>query len=482
MITISTRKIQHVLFSVFVSVIFITPLLVFGSEHGGLVPCKGIDDCNFNHLIILVKNIINFLIIVAAPLAAIMFVYAGWLYMTAQGDSGKVSQAHDIFRTVFLGFIFILGAWLAVYTISKALLGDELQFLGDSSGSSEIRPTLGSGSPGQERSSSTGGDNQSGLRVVTPEELAAENAITKTATDSEIVGSECSVIKDKSTLLYEERSVKSANECIGFETYDGKNQVCCYGCNSADTCDALTKTVSETTFANNVLAKYDVLSGEVIQLVSGENSDYHQELWDLFSKIFPDNITDTYISKFVVFDDIKNPELAKVIPNFVDDDGTWTMYFNRDLFRYGIDKQEQQFTVVHELAHILTLNSVQVKVDALNKDKDQCKTYYDVVGCSMSQSYINTFFNRFWKGEKYTYIQNIESGEHDLYLQNPNDFINDYAATEPREDIAESFANFVFENKDETPNTQANQKIQFFYNYPELIQLRDDIRNILLIQ
>ena len=173
MITISTRKIQHVLFTVFVAVIFITPLLVFGAEHGGLVPCKGID-CNFNHLIILAKNIIKFLIIVAAPLAAIMFVYAGWLYMTAQGDSGKVSQAHDIFRTVFFGFIFILGAWLAVYTISKAILGHALQVLGDSSRSSGIRPTLGSGSSGQERSSLVGGGSQSGLRVATSQKTVAQ--------------------------------------------------------------------------------------------------------------------------------------------------------------------------------------------------------------------------------------------------------------------------------------------------------------------
>jgi hypothetical protein len=52
--------------------------------------------------------------------------------------------------------------------------------------------------------------------------------------------------------------------------------------------------------------------------------------------------------------------------------------------------------------------------------------------------------------------------------------VDDYATTHPTEDIAESFAYFVF-SPEPTGDSIKDQKIAFFYEYPELVKLRQSI-------
>lgn len=95
---------------------------VFVAEAQSLIPCTG-PDCNFEKFIQLIQNVIDFLLVsIAVPLAMILFAYAGWLYMSASGDPGKITQGHTIFKNVLIGLVIALAAWLVVSTISKALL------------------------------------------------------------------------------------------------------------------------------------------------------------------------------------------------------------------------------------------------------------------------------------------------------------------------------------------------------------------------
>lgn len=107
------------------------------SGSSGLVPCgydevpPGADpkvaitvaeDCDFWDLLQLAKNIIDFLLYtIAMPLAAIMFAYAGWLYLSAQGNESKVKEAHHIFGMVALGLALALAAWLIVNALVVGL-------------------------------------------------------------------------------------------------------------------------------------------------------------------------------------------------------------------------------------------------------------------------------------------------------------------------------------------------------------------------
>jgi len=98
-----------------------------GTGDEGLVPCEGAN-CNFSSFMQLIINLIDFLIKISIPIAIILFSYAGFLYITAGGNPGKIGQAHDIFKTVFIGFLIVLSAWLIVNTLVGPLLNTDEGF------------------------------------------------------------------------------------------------------------------------------------------------------------------------------------------------------------------------------------------------------------------------------------------------------------------------------------------------------------------
>lgn len=94
----------------------------------GLVPCGDLGEpaCQACHVVSLGKNLIGFAMYVAVFIAVVMIAYAGFKYITAQGDSSKVSDAHRIFRSVVIGLIIILGSWTMVDTLLKTFYGGQL--------------------------------------------------------------------------------------------------------------------------------------------------------------------------------------------------------------------------------------------------------------------------------------------------------------------------------------------------------------------
>lgn len=85
-------------------------------------------NCGICDIVQLVQNILNFLISFAVIVSVLMFVSAGFLYMTAVGNEEKIKSAHKIFTNVFIGLIFVLSAFLIVDTIMKALIKGPSRF------------------------------------------------------------------------------------------------------------------------------------------------------------------------------------------------------------------------------------------------------------------------------------------------------------------------------------------------------------------
>ncbi len=95
------------------------PLISLGQ---GLVPCEGAN-CNFASFIELADRVIDFLLFkISVPIASILFMYAGFLYVTAAGNPTQISKATGIFKNVGIGFILALSGWLIVNLITTALL------------------------------------------------------------------------------------------------------------------------------------------------------------------------------------------------------------------------------------------------------------------------------------------------------------------------------------------------------------------------
>jgi hypothetical protein len=113
----TNKKIKNILPLLFL--IIVVPVFALAAD--SLIPCT--NDCGYADLLKLVNNIINWIIMISTPVAAGVFAWAGIKYMTT-GVSDEKSAAKNMIQKVFIGFVFILAAWIIVGTILKALLKD----------------------------------------------------------------------------------------------------------------------------------------------------------------------------------------------------------------------------------------------------------------------------------------------------------------------------------------------------------------------
>jgi hypothetical protein len=76
-------------------------------------------------------------------------------------------------------------------------------------------------------------------------------------------------------------------------------------------------------------------------------------------------------------------------------------------------------------------------------------------------------------GEK-TYDE-IVTHDDAFYEEHKDRFVTDYAASNPGEDLAETFTHFVIEDRP-TGDSIADQKVQLLWADPDMVSLRDQIR------
>ncbi len=225
-----------------------------------------------------------------------------------------------------------------------------------------------------------------------------------------------------------------------------------------------------------------------------KNVTLQNEAWDLFTDLIPPQDRQMVV-QYNVFTDGYSNTLAAVDQNH-ENPSQWILEIDiADLE----DKDSLLFTLVHEYAHLLTLNASQVIPDQeivddpanlslQEKKAATCPNYFTGTGCSYADSYINTFYTRFWLdvNDDWKKIDTLQynaedsasyyDGLYNFYLTHQDQFVDDYATTHPTEDIAESFAYFIFSPKP-TGDSIKEQKIAFFYEYRELVQLRENILN-----
>jgi hypothetical protein len=223
-----------------------------------------------------------------------------------------------------------------------------------------------------------------------------------------------------------------------------------------------------------------------------KDSALQNKAWKIFTDLIPPQ-NRQMVAQYNVFTDGYSNTLAAV-DQTKDDPSQWVLEIDIADLK---DKDSLMFTMVHEYAHLLTLNASQVIPDqdivddpynlSLQENKAAaCPNYFTGTGCSHADSYIDAFYNRFWVdiNDEWEKIDALQYGTEDLtpyydglyhfYKTHQGQFVDDYAATHPTEDIAESFAYFVFSPKP-TGYAIADKKVLFFYQYPELVELRANI-------
>ena len=295
------------------------------------------------------------------------------------------------------------------------------------------------------------------------------------------------VDEDEENSYIIETEVDGPEECLDIEEYDPEYSVCFIECDSPEQCNDIEKQIDEA-FADlwNDYEKfaqdfhefeedpkedeyekisevvYKIGKNETFTIATGKENSKHIKVKNWLAKISPNTFSDNYLNRLILYTKDEDTG-AFVIPN--GKNNKWDIYVNINVLNQDGEK-EMIFTLIHEYAHILTLNNSQVSSKNTNCD------YEIQEGCVNKKAYLYNFYNKFWKNK----IKEDLKEASEKYNKNPKAFVSEYAATNPEEDIAESFASFVFKKKP-LGNTIAEQKIMYFLSYSELIKMREAIRN-----
>ena len=240
-----------------------------------------------------------------------------------------------------------------------------------------------------------------------------------------------------------------------------------------------TKDVTKNENSNGgEITLYMVNNGEdIIKIkdfkVIGKDLEYqknlakHKELWDLVKKLVPKNER-AKIGEFLIMNGTKSSSSGSVA-SIKNDLSSWQMAIDAEgaFGEGGVDSMA--YVIIHEFAHILTLNDTQ-----LDSSVNNCKNYNPSEGCARDNSYFNEFFSKYWEdiSQEHNDLADTDTASDKFYKKYKNRFVTSYASTNPTEDIAESFSSFIFDEKP-TGKSIANKKVLLFYNRPELMVFKN---------
>ena len=74
----------------------------------------------------LLKRIIGYLIVIGAPILALMVLYGGFIILTAGGSPEKFKTGKDVILYAVIGYIIILVSWGVIYIIGEILGAPDL--------------------------------------------------------------------------------------------------------------------------------------------------------------------------------------------------------------------------------------------------------------------------------------------------------------------------------------------------------------------
>lgn len=239
----------------------------------------------------------------------------------------------------------------------------------------------------------------------------------------------------------------------------------------------------------NEIARYSIDEAGNLSLISGTEDAAHDDLWILMLVLLPTDYVEQYLVEFAVFD---SEDTLAYVSELQEDEWDLGVAIN--------DDPERALTVIHEFGHIVALNNTQYDTyptviedqqspldedayyDGIDADMAACPTTPFEDGCPLSDSYIELFTQEFWDAQDVEAIvyEEIDDPAAEFFDANPDAFVSEYAATNPIEDFAESFSYFVGLDDEDFPDNgddyMMDAKILFFEQFPELVAMRESIR------
>ncbi len=210
----------------------------------------------------------------------------------------------------------------------------------------------------------------------------------------------------------------------------------------------------------NILASYEVQDGNALI-----DDSAHRAVWDLYCSVLPIEHRKK-IGAFQLFTDGYSGALAYTAA-MEGETGYDNSRFSVSVDYYDVydengaprDHSKLLYTLIHEYGHVRLEDDTQI-------DLTVSADVHDSAGF-IPGSFRKQFYDAFWQDDYSSYLGS--------YYENPECYVSEYSAYAFYEDIAETFAVFVFSGKPEGDSV-AQQKIGLFWSDADMVSLRADIR------
>ena len=118
------------LFILFLTFSFILSNFVLAAT----VSCPGGKDClqdpfDGKTIFTIIQSIIGYLILIGAPILAVMVIYGGFLILTAGDSPEKVKSGKDVILWAVVGYTIVLCSWGVIYIMGQIITGKQDAFI-----------------------------------------------------------------------------------------------------------------------------------------------------------------------------------------------------------------------------------------------------------------------------------------------------------------------------------------------------------------
>lgn len=217
----------------------------------------------------------------------------------------------------------------------------------------------------------------------------------------------------------------------------------------------------EASSRTDITASYRV-EGDTIVLLEGTAEAWHTDTWERWVELVPRSAR-WRVGQFDTLSGSFHGQVEPISNNLQ----TWSLRMAE------LDDDLRDVALVHELGHLVSLGPTEVVPATDPSIVEQCPTHLSMEGCAKPDRVFDRFVSLFWTAEA-----GWQSGEEvaaERYTAAPHSYVSRYAATNPGEDIAETFVHFVYSLRPEA-NTVADEKILLLWEFPEFVQLRTWLR------
>ncbi|MDA1240635.1 MAG: hypothetical protein O2798_07305 [Chloroflexi bacterium] len=225
----------------------------------------------------------------------------------------------------------------------------------------------------------------------------------------------------------------------------------------------------EEQFIDSFVATHYVVDGVLGHACYGSPDDRLLDAWYWLRVVAP--VED--LAALILFAGYDAPSnLFAYVEPLVDFEGVVSFQMTVNLIAEHFGEHEVPLTVAHEFTHVLTGSAAQLDRSV---DYEDCETYFEGEGCYVRGSYIARWTEAFW-GD---WIDEIEPGSAEdavaaeARCDVDDSFLGPYAATNPEEDFAETFAAYVYSVPVDSEGLLA--KYEFMDADPELRSYRERV-------